>query len=136
MWAHPGCLGQSGQCYLLIEISLNVFNYPVEAGSWKAFPPSCISWRSHSIAALKMDSKRTEQSISEEPATRNASFEVCFECAKNELNLRILHPPLSNKFHVAARVILGTRLSKYLRFEIKKDPFHRFGKRYRVLGAS
>jgi hypothetical protein len=83
-----------------------------------------------------MNSERTEQGLSEELATGEASFEVCFECAKDVLNLWILHSPLINEFHVPSSVILRERLLQQGRFEIEKYSFHRFRERYRVLGAS
>jgi len=71
MRAHPGCVGQSGQWYLPLEISLNVFDYPIQAGSRKAIPGLCHSQRSHSISALKMmHNERTEQGVSEQPSPR------------------------------------------------------------------
>ena|SRR5215469_4406724 len=136
MRAHPGGVGQSGQCYLALEISLNVFDYSIQAGSRKAIRRLCNSRRTHSIITLKMHSERTEQGVSEEPATRETTFQICFECAKNVLNLRIRHSPLSNELCVASCVIVGERMLQQLRFEIDKDSLHRLGEGDRVLGTS
>src|SRR5215469_1868869 len=133
---HPGRLGQGGQCDLSIEISLNIFNHPTEAGSRKTIPRFYIARRSHSITTQKMNSERAEQGLSEQSAAGEASFEVCFERAKNVLHLWILNSPLGNEFHVASCAIVSQRLLQYARFKIEKDPFHRLSERDRVLGTS
>ena len=110
MRAHPSNLCQSRQCYLLIEISVNVFNDSIQASPRKPVSRLCIFRRYHGITALKMNSERTEQRLSEELAPGKSSFEVCFQRAKDVLNLWILHAALINEFHVRSSVILRERL--------------------------